>query len=203
MKTILLIISFIIINIELGAQQHSYDYLASKYCNEAEKIDFNKLDKTQIIEANIKLSNRLRQENSDTIEYILQKIHSNNDTLSQMEALIIYSKQYIHDIIYNCDSYLKINRLSIESCPKETKSLQYITIRVNKYLAQHPEYSYKQVLDSAGIKGFEYGKDIPEQLIKDYDFEYVYPNILINYLLHHSDIFFRAWLYNQSMKLFN
>lgn len=91
----------------------------------------------------------------------------------------------------------------IPSCPKETKSLQYITLRLNKYLDQHPEFSYKQVLDSTNFHVFKYSQEISDQIVEDYDFEFIYPEIIIQYLLYNSNLFFQAWLYNISMKLFN
>ena len=202
MKTLLLIIALLCFGFQINAQQHSYNFLVDQYCQEAKKIDLDHLNKNEILKANIELGKELRRKYADTIEYIIQHIQSENDTLTQLESISTYSQHYIHDIIYNCDTYLKINRKIIKACPIESKSMQYIIINVNDYLGQHPEFTYKQVLDSAGYMGFVYGKDIPKQLQKDYDFEFVYPNILIEHLLHKSDIYFKAWLYNQSMKLF-
>ncbi len=202
MKKLIILIFVFTHSVLLFGQQHSFDFLVNQYCKEAKKIDLDHMDRTQVFEANMNLGKELRTKYADTIEYILNYIQSNNDTLTQMEALTIYSKHYIHDIIYNCYTYLKINRIIINKQPTETKSMQYITLRVNDYLARHPEFTYRQVLDSAGYMGFVYGKDIPEQLQKDYDLEFVNPSVLIQYLLYKSDLYFKAWLYNQSMKLF-
>jgi len=203
-KKILLITLFAIcLTPILRAQQYSYDYLVKQYCQKAKDAKLDQLSKEEIFAANIELSKEMRQENADTIEVIIKNIQLKNDTLTQMEAMIIYSKQYIHSLIYNCNYYLKINRNAIAPCPEESKSLQYITLRINQYLGQHPEFTYKQVLDSAGTKGFDYSKEIEEQIKADYEDGIIYPRIMINYLLHKSDLFFQAWLYNQSMKLFD
>jgi hypothetical protein len=202
-KILLIILLAICLSPILRAQQYSYDYLVKQYCQKAKDAKLDQLSKENIFAANIELSKEIRQENADTIEAIINNIQVENDTLTQMEAMIIYSKHYIHSLIYSCNYYLKINRSAIASCPDETKSLQYITLRINQYLRQHPDYTYKQVLDSAGTKGFEYSKEIEDQVKSDYEIGIIYPKTMINYLLHKSDLFFQAWLYNQSMKLFD
>ena len=202
MKAPILFFTLLFFAIGGNAQQHSYDFLVNTYCKAAQTIDLEKLDKQQIFAQNTKIGNEVRKVYADTIENILQHIHKENDTLTQMEGLTIFSKNYLYNIIYHCKTYLKINRKLIKSCPKETKSMQYIAIKVNQYLSKHSEFTYRQVLDSAGYMGYIYGKEIPKQLQKDYDFDIVYPNILTEYLLHKSDLFLQAWLYYQSMKLF-
>ena len=202
MRSFIIICAILISGLNIQAQQHSYDYLVKQYCAEAQKMEITKKPKDQIFSANIALSNKLRHENSDTIEAIISNIKAANDTLTQMEAMVIYSKQYIHSIIYNCNYYLQINRMAIDSCPPETKSLQYITLRINQYLSAHPEFTYQQLIDSTGVKGFEYSMEIKNQVQSDYDMIVIMPNTMITYLLHKSDLFFKAWLYKQSMKLF-
>ncbi len=202
MRVQLLFIITVVLSVGMYAQQHSYDYIVNQYCMEVQRIDFDSLSRDEIFLTNIEIGKKIRNDNADTIEYIVSNIQAKNDSLTQLESIAIFSKHYLYDIIYNCNTYLKINRISMDNCPQETKSMQYIVIRVNDYLAHHPNFTYKEVLDSAGYMGFVYGKDIPDQLMDDYDFEFVYPDILIKYLLHKSDIFLRAWLYNQSLKLF-
>jgi len=202
MKALILFFTLLFFAIGGNAQQHSYDFLVNTHCKAAQTIDLEKLDKQQIFAQNTKIGNEVRKVYADTIENILQHIHKENDTLTQMEGLTIFSKNYLYNIIYHCKTYLKINRKLIKSCPKETKSMQYIAIKVNQYLSKHSKFTYRQVLDSAGYMGYIYGKEIPLQLQKDYDFDIVYPNILTEYLLHKSDLFLQAWLYYQSMKLF-
>jgi len=202
MKNFIIICGILISSLHGLAQQHSYNYLVKQYCAEARKMEIAKKPKNQIFSANIALSNKLRNENSDTIEAIISNIRAANDTLTQMEAMVIYSKQYIHSIIYNCNYYLQINRMAIDSCPPETKSLQYITLRINQYLLAHPEFTYQQVIDSTGVKGFEYSMEIKNQVQSDYDMAVIMPNTMITYLFHKSDLFFQAWLYQQSIKLF-
>jgi len=202
MKSFIIICVVLISGFNIHAQQHSYDYLVKQYCAEARKMEIIKKPKDQIFSANIALSNKLRHENSDTIDAIISNIKAANDTLTQMEAMIIYSKRYIHSIIYNCNYYLQINRMVIDSCPPKTKSLQYITLRINQYLSTHPDFTYQQVIDSTAVKGFEYSREIEDQVQSDYGMPVIMPNTMITFLLHKSDLFFQAWLYRQSLKLF-
>ncbi|RUA31148.1 MAG: hypothetical protein DSY76_01710 [Bacteroidetes bacterium] len=202
MKTIFLSILFSLLFYIVHAQQHSYDFLVNQYCQTIHKIDFEKYNKKELLQLNTDIGKELRTQHADTIEFIIRNIESTNDSITQMQALSIYSKHYLHDIIYHCNEYLKLNRALVQKCPPETKSLQYITLRINTYLSKHSEYTPQQILDSAGTKIFEYNNEIPEQVEKDYNFQFIHPKLVIDYLLHHSDAFMRAWLYRQSMKLF-
>lgn len=202
MKALLLNLLLSMLIFSTSAQQHSYDFLVNQYCQAIHKIDFEKYNQKELFQLNQKIGKELRKLYADTIEYIIQTIESQNDSITQMQALSIYSKHYLHDIIYHCDEYLKLNRALIQECPTETKSLQYITLRINSYLNEHTEFTPKQVIDSVGTKIFVYNNEIPEQVEKDYDFQYIQPKLVVDYLLHHSNAFTRAWLYIQSMRFF-
>ena len=196
--SIIFLLSF---SISTTAQQHSYDYLVNQYCKVVKEKKILDLPKNKIIEANIKIGKAIRQENSDTIEFIIKNIHRENDTLSEMEALIAYSKIYIHTLIYGCSTYLQINRKAITDCPKETKSLQYIALRVDKYLKDNSDFTYQEVLDSAGTQLFYFSREIPKQIESDYGDEFIQPMLIIQYLLHKNDTYFKAWLYMQTLKI--
>jgi uncharacterized protein YlaN (UPF0358 family) len=198
---ILTVLLFLTLSISANAQQHSYDYIVNQYCKAVQEKEILDLPKDKIIEENIKIGRAIRQENSDTIDFILKTIHQQNDTLSEMQTLIVYSKIYIHTLIYGCSTYLQINRKAITECPKETKSLQYIALRIDKYLTDNPNFTYQEVLDSTGTQMFYFSREIPKQIEQDYGDEFMHPMLIIQYLLHKNDTYFKAWLYMQTLKI--
>ena len=193
----------ILFSVTIGgiAQQHSYDFLVKQYCKTVKQKKILDLPKDEVLAANMDIGKDIRKNYSDTIDFIMKNIHHNNDTLTEMEALSLYSKIYLHTLIYNCNTYLQINRKVIANCPKETKSLQYIAMRVNKYLQDNPNFTYREVLDSAGMQLFYFSREIPEQIKADYDDEFIQPMLIVQYLLYKNDTYFKAWLYYQTLKI--
>ncbi len=206
-KKILLITLFAIcIAPILRAQQKSYDFLAKQYCKELEKINFIDKSPKEINFTFFDAGKHIRKEYHDTIAKIDSLIKATNDTLSRAEINYIFSKQYLVTMINNCDCYLKVNRLLIDSCPADNKSLQYITLKINSYFILHPNLPAQEVLSkSLDITG-EVLTEIKDQIEVDYNEGLSNPNLVTDirlYLLHKSDAYFKAWLINQSQHLFH
>jgi len=110
MRIVLISMFIFIIGSGLFAQQHSYEYLSNQYCAELKKLNIKSLPKDKIFSEINKISKRIRQENADTIEYIISNILRQNDTLTHMEAVEVYTKRYLHHVIFHCPAHLTLGR---------------------------------------------------------------------------------------------
>jgi hypothetical protein len=202
----LLFIVFIIMNSGfLFGQQHSYDFLAEQYCKELKKTDFSNKTASEINFTFFDAGALIRKEYADTIARIDSIIKATNDTLSPFEVDHLFSNQYLITMINNCRYYLNVNRLLLDSCPADNKSLQYIAIKINSYFMINPNLSAQQIQSkSLEIIG-EALTEIKEQVALDYTDGLNNPMLITDirlYLLHKSDAYMRAWLLNQSQHLF-
>lgn len=187
------------------AQQKSYDFLAEEYCNEIEKSNLKNKTPKEINYIFFNAGEKIRQQYSDTIKNITQSIKEKDDSLSPAEIDYYFSNRYLVTMINNCKYYLRINRLLIDSCPSENKSLQYIALKVNAYFMLHPNLPAQEVqsksLDVIGNALTE----IKDQIEVDYVGGLENPDLVTDirlYLLHKSDTYLKSWLINQSQHLF-
>ena len=74
MRVQLLFIIAVVLNVGMYAQQHSYDYIVNQYCMEVQRIDFDSLSRNEIFLTNIEIGKKIRNDNADTIEYIISNI---------------------------------------------------------------------------------------------------------------------------------
>ena len=204
MKRILILAFIITHSAFLFGQQESYDFLAEQYCKELQKIDFSHKTASEINFAFFDAGALIRNQYRDTIAHIDSTIKANNDTLNSHEVDDIFSNQYLVTMIYNCRYYLEVSRLLIDSCPADNKSLQYIAIKINNYFKAHPNLSAQEVQSkSLEIIG-EALTEIKDQVALDYTDGLNNPKLITDirlYLLHKSDVYFKAWLINQSQHL--
>jgi hypothetical protein len=203
MKRAAILIFFFYLGFNLFAQQQDvYAPMINDYCREAQKKEIAKSPKNEIILRNLEVSAKIRKKYTDTIERIITEIMTENDSIDRSGAEIIFSKRFLYELIYNCDYYLEITRAAIDSCPPETPSLQYVAVKVNAYLARHPEFTAKEAVDSSMVQALTYCHEIPQEIKRDYgaDAILIEPMVLFIYLLHKNDDYLRLWLYDESTK---
>jgi len=205
MKQFALIIALLILGFSSFAQQYSYDFLADKYCTELEKSDFTNKTPEEINYTFFNAGNEIRKTYADTISKIGALIRHNNDTITDSQIAYQFTNQYLITMINNCKYYLAVNRLLIDSCPAENKSLQYIGLKVNQYFALNPQLNADEIQkQSLKIIG-DALMDIHDQIEADYSEGLSNPQLITDirvYLLHKSDTYLKAWLINQSKHLY-
>jgi hypothetical protein len=184
------------------AQQGNYAFLINDFCRDAQKAQIAKSPRNMILQRNLEVATEVRAKYKDTIEQIIHDIMAESDTIDRAQAEVIFSKKFLYELIYNCDYYLEITRAAIDSCPPETPSLQYVIIKINAYLAKHPEFTTEQAMDSSITQALIYCHEIPEEIKQDYgeDAIIIDPMVIFMYLLHKNDDYLRLWLYAESIK---
>ena len=196
MNRILLVLLFLPFN--LFGQNDLFDNYLNDYNRELTNLLDMIDDNNELVTQATQMTLNLRMKHSEKEKELKAKIKEQNPdyTISQVE--MEFTKQLTLNTIIYCPSYIRLNRRLLDKCPTETETLKIIKEEIDNILAFNSSKSYLEQKKLADSNFLTIIKKHQKQVSKDYKGGNFDPNLINNlgtYLLHKSDSYCRAYLY--------
>jgi hypothetical protein len=192
----LLFLILILFPLGLTAQNRLFIDYCKDYDLETEKV-INKEGQELTIEF-AKITLKLREKYKDLELKMKSSFKEKNPSLSEFQLEQEYIKQMTLSVIAYSKNILTFNRKLSGNCPKETKTLMLIREDIDKLLKSNSNLTLLEQKKLADANYLTSMKKHTEQVNSDYSEGYFDPeliNNLGNYLIHKSDLYCRAYMF--------
>lgn len=191
------------------AQQYSYDFLVSAYCQRIRSIESENMSKMELQKALILTSQELGVLYKDTTDLILKKLRVLNQDSVNYNEYVDFTHTYIHTLVNNCRDFVKYSRRNLGLCPTDNPTLQYVTIQINQFISFNThlpdDILYKKVnqkIIDLNIEIMNYAQqDSTNVFNADYKYGIIPIKELLIYLAYKSDSYFKLFIISESEKL--
>ncbi len=194
MKILFLIL--ILFPLGLTAQNKLFKDYCKDYDLETEKV-INKEGQELTIEF-AKITLKLREKYKDLELKMKSSFKEQNPSLTEIQLEQEYIKQMTLSVISYSKNILIFNRKLSGNCPKETKTLMLIRKDIDELLKSNSNLTLLEQKKLADANYLTSMKKHTEQVNADYSKGYFDPeliNNLGNYLIHKSDLYCRAYMF--------
>ena len=203
MKEKILIGLLLFVVFGVNAQQSTYEYLASAYCPYLQKVSYKNKAAKDLQQDIIKSGALFRSDYNDTIMSLLQQIKSSRDSMTEAQVRREYARNFNVALIEYCPWYIRLQLYRLGPPPAGNKTLDQIAIQFGQVLAKLPNADFKQLNDSLSAISMRQMLNHTEQWDKDYiNSDHPYIKDVLLYIFYRFDDFFKAYLLEQTEKLF-
>lgn len=193
-----LLLIFFLVPLSLFGQSDPLENYLNDYNQELANLLDKIEDNNELVTKATKMTLNLRLKHAENEKSIKAEIQQKNPDYTILQVEAAFTKQLTFKTIINCPSYIRLNRRLLDKCPAENKTLDLIREDIDRLLSAN---SSKNLLEQKKLADSNFLTIIRKhksQVSKDYKKGNFDPNLINSlgtYLLHKSDQYCRAYLY--------